>query len=78
LATHIASAATFYHPSSTGQGADKQSAPNKDVTVFGFKIHYLSGASPDVVLLHGLEATRQLTFNINALAAVFTLSFQIN
>lgn len=71
--THIASAATFYHPSSTGQGTDRQSPLNKDVTVFGFKIHYLeAGTGPDVVLLHGLGGdSSNWTFNINALSRSF-------
>ncbi len=71
--THTASAAAFYDPSSTGQSTYKRTPSSKDVTVFGFKIHYLeAGTGPDVVLLHGLGGdSSHWAFNINTLSHSF-------
>src|SRR4029453_1852895 len=56
-----------------GQGTQKPTILDKEIAVFGQKIHYVeAGSGPAVILLHGLGGSTQVwQMNIGALAAKY-------
>jgi len=61
--------------------AQPQTAPiEKDITIYGSKIHYAeAGSGPTLILLHGLGGSWQSwMFNIDSLAAKFHIFAPIN